>query len=176
MGGDVTSTFRVLDQLESVIRKCARIPLTSQIFIDADRLLSILEKFRTSLPEELRQAHYLTQENHRILREAHEKGEAIVAEAAREAQAKVQESEITRMAQEHAEELIAHARVEAKEVRDNADAYAKEMREGLEAYARDVLGGLETELERLASIVHNNKGKLERTGQPPVALFKQIAV
>lgn len=151
--------------MESAIRRSPRIPLTSQIFIDADRLLSILEKLRASLPEELRQARYLTQENHRILREAHEKAESIVAEATLQAQQKVQESEIHRIAKEEAQEI--HLR---------AKSAAREMREGVESYAKDVLTGLEVELERLANIIRNGKEKLEKSGQAPEELFKEIAV
>lgn len=153
-----------MDSLEAAVRRSVRIPLTSQILIDGDRILSILEKLRTSLPEEIRQARYLTQENHRILREAHEKAESIIATANEQAQQKLQESAIVSAAKEVAEEIHARAKIAAKDTR-----------EGVESYARDVLTGLEAELERLAAIVKNGRIKLDKAGQSPNEIFAEIA-
>lgn len=152
------STHRVLDQVEVAIRNALHIPLTGLAVIDGDRVLSILEKVRNTLPEELKQARYLTQENQRIIREAQEKADAILAEAEEEAARRVAESEILKVAREQAEELTRRAK-----------RTAKEMREEAEAYARDVLAGLESELDRLAAIVRNGKSKLERTPEEAAA-------
>ena len=164
------STHRVLDQVEVAIRNSLHIPLTGLAVIDGDRVLSILERVRNTLPEELKQARYLTQENQRIIREAQEKADAILAEAEEEAARRVAESEILKVAREQAEELTRRAK-----------RTAREMREEAEAYARDVLAGLECELDRLASIVRNGKSKLERTpeeaeAETRVATLTEIAV
>lgn len=152
------STFRVLDQLEAILRRSLRIPLTGIILIDGERLLSILERVRISLPEELRQARYLTQENHRILREAQTKAEAIVATASEEAARRVEQSDIMKIAREQAEEL-----------NRRANQQAVEMREGVQAYARGILGALESELDRLTAVVRQSASKLEKTTSAPAA-------
>jgi vacuolar-type H+-ATPase subunit H len=145
------NTFEVLDRIESAVRNAFHIPFTGLAILDADRLLAIIERVRSMLPEELKQARYLTQENQRIIREAQEKAEAILEEAEQKAAQKVAENEITRRAEEQAKLLLEKARQKALEIRQSA-----------EAYAHDILQGLQGELERLASIVGNGKVKLEK--------------
>lgn len=180
------NTYRVLDQLESILRRSIRIPLTSFVTIDADRVLAILEKIRASFPEEIKQARYLTQENHRILKEAHVKAEALISDANQKAEAIIQEANfeaeaILVRARAEAEERVSTSEIlrmaneQAEEITLRAEMSARETREGVDHYSRDVLSGLESELERLTSIVKNGKLKFEKpSAMEPDRFYTEI--
>lgn len=143
------SIFRVLDKLESAIRKSPRIPLTNNILIDGEKLLGILGKMREGLPEEMKQARWVSKENQRILAEAQAKSETIILEAKDEAKRLVENSEIVRQAREDAEEI-----------NRGAINSAKALQARVNQYAREVLSGIESELGRIVDLVGKAKERM----------------
>lgn len=152
------SIFRVLDKMETAVRKSPRIPLTNQIMIDSEKLLGILEKMRTSLPEEMKQARWVNKENQRILAEAQAKGENIINEAKAEAARLVATSEIVRQAKEQAARVTEEAKELAQAMKKQADDYAK-----------GVLSGIESELSRITALVGKAKEQMQTSEQIAVS-------
>lgn len=143
------SVFRVLDKLEEAIRKSPRIPLTSIAFIDAEKILSLIERMRTSLPEELKHAKWVSKENQRILQEAQEKADSIIKSTEEEFMRKISESEIIKVAKEQAEEYSRRAKLEIQDMRNEANKYV-----------HDIFLGLEKELCRIIEVLHKSREKL----------------
>ncbi len=143
----------LLEELEKRIDDGRRVPWTKRILINEEEVFSLLEQLRRTLPEELRQAKFLSQERERILNEARQEAESIV----REAKSYVEElADETTIAQE--------ARSRAGEVLEQAQKTAREIRSGAREYADSVLARLEGELKSLADTVHRNREEL-RTGK-----------
>ena len=107
----------MIDELEDVIAEGKRVPFSGRLLIDEDRVLDIIDRMRVAIPEELRQARRIINEQERLIREAqervqqvlHEQGllEAIEAERAR---------------------LLEQAEREARAVRAGADEDARRRR------------------------------------------------
>ncbi len=110
------SIFKVLDQLEESIRGSFHIPFTGLAFlVDTDRIMAILEKVKASLPEELKQAQFITQENQRIIRESQEKAEALFKTAEEKSRNLLDE------AKEKGEKIVLEAEERARMIQKEAE-------------------------------------------------------
>lgn len=121
------SVFRFLDRLESAIQKSPKIPLTTRSIIDRDRILSLIDKFRASLPEELKKAQWISRESQRIIQESKIKADKIIKDAGGIAKETVRdaENECRKMASSH--EIAVRAREEARISKEESEKAAAEV-------------------------------------------------
>ncbi len=136
--------LHLLDQLEAAINNGWHIPLTSDVIVNEEELLRIVDEMRSRIPQEVQQAKRLLQEKERVLAQAREERERIVALAGEEAARLTEESEITKSAMVRANTILERAKREAENIRKGADDYVVE-----------VLGNLQRELEQILRTVNN---------------------
>lgn len=144
----------MLDELEEYVDRGAKIPMTGKVLVDDEAIFDIIDKIRTALPEELRQAKWITKERERILEEAQAEAGKLVDQGRGYIAKLVEESEITRQAQDRAEELVAQARKVAREIRNGANAYAD-----------DLLARLEKSLVGVVETLHEDREELAKSMQ-----------
>lgn len=108
-------------------------PFSGRLLVDEERLLDIIDRMRVAVPDELKQARRVIQEQDRLLAEA---------------QARVQQA---------LEEkgLLAAVEAERRRLMDEAEREATQVRAGADEYARQVLEELQTRLDKLAQSVRN---------------------
>jgi len=143
--------FTVLNELEDLIENSFRVPLTKRILIDEDKLLDYLDRMRTSMPDELRQAKWVLQEREKVITNSKKEATRLIEDTRIKLDKQAEESEIVRQAQVKAEEVI-----------QRAEEVAREIKQGARIYADDILKGLEEELDRLAAQIKN--GRIELKG------------
>ncbi|MBS4026769.1 MAG: ATPase [Clostridia bacterium] len=141
---------KVIEKMEEQIEQSARIPMTGKLLIDEDIMLDFLDKLRAQIPEDIRQAQWVTRERERILRDAQAEAERIVMKAKAYVDQQASENEIVKIAEDFAEKTVNQARREAEEM----SAYAK-------TYAVEVLQRLETALNKAMTAVQEGKDKLK---------------
>ncbi|MBN2852838.1 MAG: ATPase [Clostridia bacterium] len=112
--------YERLAYLEKMIAEGKKLPLSEKVIIDKTEALEIFKEIKTALPDELKQAKWISDERKKIIVNAHMEADQIINDA----KEKVNEHEITKMAEEHAEKLLAAAREEAAEIRDGSRKYA----------------------------------------------------
>lgn len=138
---------KFLDDIEAIIEKAPHIPLTGRVFIDGDLLLDYLDRLRTSLPEDIREARWITSERERIIEEAKQQAQRVIMEAEKRAEELAREDELVRKAQAQAGEVTSRARQMAEELRSGALNYAEEvlqrLADNLEKALLQVRRGLE---------------------------------
>ncbi|HAA08748.1 MAG: hypothetical protein ACOX6F_01905 [Syntrophomonadaceae bacterium] len=134
--------FRILDELELMIKDGKKVPLSSgKVFIDPNRFLDRIDRIRAILPEELETARSLLRDKERIVQEAYAQAEQYVEHSRGQAARLLDENEITRNAMEMADEIVARAKELSQEIRQDANEYAEGvlthmemvLRRGLEA-------------------------------------------
>ena len=143
--------FNVLNELEELVENSPKIPLTRRVLIDEDKLLDFLDRMRTSLPEEVRQAKWVLQEREKVLADSKKEAVQILEEAQKQLSKQAEESEIVYQAKKIAEEVV-----------QKAEAIAGEIKQGARDYADDILSGLESELDKLINQIKN--GRIELKG------------
>ncbi|WP_258361090.1 ATPase [Moorella sulfitireducens (nom. illeg.)] len=140
----------IIEEMEKLIEKSPHIPLTGRVFLDGDILLDYLDRLRTALPEELRQAQWIRQEKERLLEEARLKARDLLAEAEKRAEMMAGENELVRKARAQATEIVARAQ-----------HLAEEMKSGALSYADGLLGQLETSLNQALAQVRQGRQELQ---------------
>jgi cell division septum initiation protein DivIVA len=145
----------LIDRLEQSLNESRRVPLTSSLIVDEDRIFNIIDQMRVSIPEEVKRAGRVEAEKDRILAQAKEEAERIRGLAKQEAMELVKRDAITASAQQRAENIIERARREADNLRHEADVYVM-----------DVLSKLEEDLLRSLSVVRNGMRKIEHESAP----------
>lgn len=124
--------FNVLNELEELIEESPRVPMTKRIMVDENRMLDYLDRIRTSLPEEVRQAKWLVKERDKVLSESKKEAQRMLEDVSREIEQRADDSEIVRKAEKQAEEVIKKAEEVAAQIKQGAREYADEILQGLE--------------------------------------------
>ncbi|HIC93608.1 MAG TPA: ATPase, partial [Anaerolineae bacterium] len=57
----------LVDRLESLLNEGWRVPFTSNLIINEDKFLDIIDHMRTSIPEEVKRAQRIERERERII-------------------------------------------------------------------------------------------------------------
>jgi vacuolar-type H+-ATPase subunit H len=136
--------LHLVDRLETLLSKSWRLPFTSNVVIQEDAFLDIIDQMRISIPEEVKQARRVTAERERLLEQAQEEADRIVALAQEQAGGLADDHEIVKAAQARADEVMTHAQRSAETVKGDADTYVME-----------TLSSLEEQLMMLLTTVRN---------------------
>jgi len=140
----------VINELEELIETSGRIPLTRKVLVDEERILDILDRIRTILPDDVRKAKWVVQEREKVMEEAHKEAERILEEARKEAERRAEESEVVRQAKERAEAILG-----------KAEQVAREIKLGTREYADGILAKLEERLDKITREVQQGRAELK---------------
>jgi len=138
-----------LNELEELIESSGKIPFTRKVMVEEDRLLDLLDRIRTTMPEEIRQAKWIIQEREKVLGDSQKEAMRILDDAQRQIERKADDSEVVRQAKIVAEEVVA-----------KAESVAREMREGARGYADDILVNLQESLGKIISQIEQGRSEL----------------
>ena len=144
--------LKMVDELEELVESGSKIPMTGKVILDIDTLLEYIDKIRTILPDELRQAKWVSKEKDRMLKEAQEEADRMLEEARQQLKRTANESEITKQATIIGDGIV-----------NQAKTTAKEMKQGATAYAEDILKQLEGNLEKAIAITKKGRDELKHT-------------
>lgn len=140
----------LVDRLEELLNGAWHVPMTSNVMMDEDELLDIIDQMRMSIPEEVKQAKRIQAERERLVAQAQEEKERIIGLAREEGQAMTDEHEILRAAEAQRQAILEEGRREARTLKGDADAYVL-----------DVLGKLEEQLSGFLTQVRNGLTAVE---------------
>lgn len=142
-----------MDRLENLLNSGWHVPLTARTLIDEHDFLDVVDQMRIAVPEEIKKAKRISQEQDQIVTQAKADAERIVTEAQEQAAFLLQDSELLRQAEQRAKGIIDEAQKQAAEVRRGADEYSLE-----------VLRQLESQLESQVATVRRGIDSLQRPG------------
>jgi vacuolar-type H+-ATPase subunit H len=145
--------LHLVDRLETLLNQSWRIPFTSNIVIQEDAFLDIIDQMRVSIPEEVKYARRVSAERDHVLEQAQEEADRIVALAHEQAGSMAEDHEVMRTAYAKADEIVAQAERSALDVKAEADVYVME-----------VLSALEENLMRLLTTVRNGIRQVQESG------------
>ncbi len=144
--------YRILDDLESMVRDGKRLPLASgKIIIDSNDFLDRIDRIRAIMPEELETARLVISEKERIIKEAFQQADQYVDESRDKVARMVNDNEITRNAVKMSEDIVNHAEHVATDIRNEANEYAKQ-----------ILTHIEMVLNRSMDTISQGKEELRR--------------
>jgi vacuolar-type H+-ATPase subunit H len=143
------SVYRVIDKMEAGVKGGVWLPFGYRV-IGRDQMLDLIEKLRSSLPEEVSTAKAVTKEKDRLLSQAKEDADKIRADATTEKTRALSDAEIVRQAQTNADAIVADAEARARDIRRGADEYADQLLAGLDATLSNARGAVQKGRQALA--------------------------
>lgn len=149
--------LHLVDRLEELFNESRPIPFTSNVIVDEDRMLDLIDQMRVAIPEQVKKAQKMISERDRTLAQAQEEASRTIQLARDKSKDMVERDSIVDTAHSRAEDVIGQAQVDAEAIRGEADDYALES-----------LTALEIELDRLTNQVRNGILALQQqaTAQP----------
>lgn len=142
--------LNALNELEELIEQSGKIPFTKKVMVEEDRLLDLLDRIRTTMPEEVRQAKWIIQEREKVLNDSQKEAMRIMDDAQKQLERKADDSEIVRQ-----------AKISAEEILSKAEGIAIEIREGAKGYADDILVNLQESLGKILSQIEQGRTELK---------------
>lgn len=142
--------FNALNELEELIENSVKVPMTRRVLVDEDRLLDTMDRIRTTLPEEIRQAKWVVQEREKVLAEARKEAGRIMEDVQKQLEKRIDESEINRQAQMRAEETV-----------EKAHSVSREIKQGAREYADEILNELEKTIEKVMAEIRDGRAELK---------------
>jgi hypothetical protein len=130
--GTAIDIIFLVERLESLIANVKKLPLTTNVVVDQNAALGLIDELRVAVPEEVRAAKRINAEGERIIEKAQEEAERIVARAQEQAAFLIDERGLPQAAEAQSREIIAEAHGDADEIRRGADEDAVGVLVGLE--------------------------------------------
>jgi vacuolar-type H+-ATPase subunit H len=144
----------LLEQMEELVDRGARVPLLSKVMVDESTVQNILDDLRRSVPEEVKNARIIMEDRDRILTEARSTAKAILEQAQKQAELLLQEDTVARKGQEKAETMV-----------HQAQHYYLEVKQAALVYSNEMLKDLEEKLSMMLRQIQNNRGELAAQAQ-----------
>lgn len=136
--------LHLIDRLESLVTESFHLPFSSNVIIQEDTFLDIVDQLRVSIPEEVKLAKRTETERERLLMQAQEEATRVVEMAREKAKAMTNEHELVQFARQRADDIEVEAHQQAQEVLNEADEYIV-----------DQLSELEEQLMKTLTTVRN---------------------
>lgn len=140
----------VIDTLEDMIEDGNKSFFSDKVAIEKEEALRLIRELRIGLPDNLKQAEWITNERQRIIDEANKEADELVERARQEAIKMIDADNITQMAKEKAQTIIE----KALEDGDN-------LRNGSINYAQDILINLNKDIEKVSRRIQSNYRELD---------------
>lgn len=175
----------LIEDLEEIIENASKVPLSNKCMIDRDEVWEVIQQFRLSFPEEIKQAQYIKKERERIISDARQEAKNIVDAGKQEVVMMVNETEILKLAQQKADELLKDAEIKAVEIRhvaeeegkdiiaeatDKSNTYKKQAKE----FAENLLSQIEEHNVQLRDCIFTAYNQMETTYRESDELLTKI--
>lgn len=141
-----------IEQLEEILDRGTKVPLTGKIMVDEDTVLEILDNIRAVLPEEIRQANLILAERDRLMEDARNEGQRIIDRAQKQAEQLLQEDEIVAQSRSYAEDIARKAQQYSREVKVGALKYSDDLLHDIEAKLEDTFKAIKASREELSAM------------------------
>ncbi len=141
--------MQLIDKLEELITDSKKVPFSSLVMVDEEKIFEIIDEMRATLPEELKQARWIVKERQEMLEEAEKEAQKIISEAKEKAKQIASESEVVKLAEKQAQEIVEAAKQKEREIRLSAEDYADEIMANLEVNLGKLLAAVQRGRDRL---------------------------
>ncbi|HEX2058328.1 MAG TPA: hypothetical protein VHI71_08165 [Actinomycetota bacterium] len=138
-----------IDEMQVLIEEAKSVPLSSSVVINRDEFLEILAQMKEEVPDEVRQARWMTRDRDELLSRARKEAERIVAEAREQRDRLLSRTEIVHAAQREAERIVDEAKERGVKLRVEAEDYIDQKLAAFEILLNKTLGTVAKGREQL---------------------------
>lgn len=142
--------LNMLNEIEEMIENSKSL-FGNKASIDKTRALELITDIRIGLPDDFKQAEWISQERQRIMFDAEDEAKVILEKAALEAEQLVEQDAITQKAYNKAKQII-----------QQAEEDATELRNGAIYYSQDIMKKIAKDMTSIAERVMHNYDELDQ--------------
>jgi cell division septum initiation protein DivIVA len=138
-----------IEEMQVLIEEAKSVPLSSSAVINRDELLEMLAQMKDEVPDEVRQARWMTRDRDELLSRARKEAERIVAEAREQRDRLLSRTEIVHAAGREAERIVDEAKERGIKLRVEAEDYIDQKLAAFEILLNKTLGTVAKGREQL---------------------------
>ena len=131
------------------------------MFVDAEKLLELVDQLRVAVPQDVSEAEEVLRKRKELLNQSIGEARRIRASAEDEFRSRIDDNELIQEAKKQSEKLVEEAQGKAQRILDTADSDADTRRTSADQYSQEVLYKLEQEVAELLGTVRNGIEVLE---------------
>jgi cell division septum initiation protein DivIVA len=139
-----------IEELQVLVEEAKAVPLSSSAVINREEFLELLAQLKQEVPEEIRQARWMSRDRDELLGRARKEAERIIAEAREQRDRLLSRTEIVHAAEREAERIT-----------DDAKERSAKMRLEAEDYIDQKLAGFEILLNKTIATVERGRAQLQ---------------
>jgi len=147
-----------IDELQVLIEEAKAVPLSSSAVVNREELLELLAQLKEEVPDEVRQARWMSKDRDELIERARKEGERIIAEAQESRDRLLSRTEIVHAAQREGERIIDEAKERAAKIRVEAEDYVDQK-----------LAAFEILLNKTLQTVSRGREQLRGSNRAPVS-------
>jgi cell division septum initiation protein DivIVA len=138
-----------IDEMQVLVEEAKSVPLSSSVVINRDEFLEMLAQMKEEVPDEVRQARWMTRDRDELLSRARKEAERIVAEAREQRDRLLGRTEIVHAAEREAERIVDEAKERGIKLRLEAEDYIDQKLAAFEILLNKTLGTVAKGREQL---------------------------
>lgn len=160
-----------IDELQVLIEEAKAVPLSSSAVINRDEFLELLAQLKEEIPDEVRQARWMSRDRDELLARARKEGDRVLADAREQRDRLLSRTEIVHAAEREAERIIEEGNDRAARMRAEAEDYIDQKLAAFEILLNKTLGTVAKGREQLRG--DRQTGAVPQTpeGPPPGGPF-----
>jgi cell division septum initiation protein DivIVA len=168
-----------IEELQVLIEEAKSVPLSSSAVVNREEILELLAQLKEEVPEEIRQARWMSRDRDELLARARKEAERIVAEAQEQRDRLLSRTEIVHAAHREAERIVDEAKERGAKVRMQAEDYVDQKLAAFEILLNKTLATVGRGREQLRG--ESQTGQVTdidpgaQNGQPDAAPFDAAA-
>ncbi len=143
----------LIEELEEIVDRGTKVPMTGKVLVDDSAIFALLDKIRSSLPEEIRNAQWIMEERQRIVEEAQAEAQKMMERAKQYAEKLAEEDAIVSKAQEYAEDIAKQAQTFSRDVKIGTVQYSDEVLQFIEKKLAEQMESVRRNREELRTMV-----------------------
>ena len=150
----------LINEMEDIMDDASSVPFSRKVSVNPDEIYEILTEMKDALPEEIKQAQWVTDEKDRIIGEAKSEADERISQAENEINNIKEQarSKFQRLVSEH--EITNEARNEASRILEQANKEALAIKEQSYAYVDKLFSGSIENFSQLANQLDVNRRKI----------------
>jgi cell division septum initiation protein DivIVA len=138
-----------IEELQVLVEEAKAVPFSSSAVINRDEFLELLAQLKQGVPEEIRQARWLSRDRDEMLARARKEAERVVAEAREQRDRLLSRTEIVHAAERESERIIDEAKEQGARMRVEAEDYIDQKLAAFEILLDKTLGTVARGREQL---------------------------
>jgi len=157
--------LHLVDRLEELFNESRPLPLMRKVIVDEDKLLSIIDQMRVSIPEDIKKGQQILAQRDRIIAQGQEEANRTLQIAREKANQLLEKDAIIQSAQNRAGQIIEQAKLDSEVNKVEADEYIIKSLTDLEAQLVVLLNQVKNGIQALSNTTQVIQPETEEEGQ-----------